>query len=267
VSLIADLAQWSLPAFSLLLFLAQVLAREIGWFFGRRSARTEAKNEGAGIVVGSILGLLAFVLALTLSAAAARNVERREGGVLEANAIGTAWLQARALGDERATAIADLLEEYIAARMGYVDAERGSEQIEILSARTDALQVEIWGHVTALVRERPDAATSSLMNAVNTTFDMTTAQRFAVSLTLPERMVFLVLAITLAGMFALGYQLGLLGKGNRAMAVVMSILWTAVLVQILDMGAARLGTYRTDLQPYVWTMEGFASYPAAGSSP
>jgi hypothetical protein len=49
-------------------------------------------------VVGGMLSLLAFVLALTLSFANTRFSERVEGTLAEANAIGTAWLRAEAIG-------------------------------------------------------------------------------------------------------------------------------------------------------------------------
>lgn len=267
MSLIADLAEWSLFGFGLLLFVAQVAAREVGGYFGMRSARSGVTSEGVGVIVGSILGLLAFVLALTLSTASSRYVERRAGGVEEANAIGTAWLQARALGEPRADAIADLLEDYTAIRIAYLEASRGSDSVQDLSAQTASLQTEIWEHVSDLVRERRDPAATSLMNAINHTFDMTNAQRFAVALNLPDKMVWLVLAFTMIGMFALGWQLGLIGKSNRFLVLVLSLLWSAVLVQILDMGTARLGNYRTDLEPYFWTIEGFKESPGVHSQP
>jgi hypothetical protein len=267
MSLIADLANLSLQAFAALIFLLQVASREMGVFFGARSARTDTPNEGVGLIVGGILGLLAFVLAMTLSTASTRFAERRSGGLEEANAIGTAWLQAKALDEPRAEVVAALLEDYIAVRMAYVSAGRGSEAIAQSAVTTAALQTEIWGHVSALVRARPDAANTSLMNAVNHTFDMTTAQRFAVALNLPERLIWLLLSFTIVGMFVLGYQLGLIKRPNRLLATVMSVLWTAVLVQILDMGTARVGNYRTDLQPYQWTIEGFSEIPVPSLQP
>lgn len=261
MSYIADLASWSLLAFAFLMFLLQVAARELGGFFGARSATADAKNEGVGVIVSSILGLLVFILALTLSTAASRNADRRSGALEEANAIGTAWLQAKALNEPRAEAIAALLEDYIVARVDYVVADRGSEVIRTSTDTTNALQTEIWGHLSALVRERPDPAISSLMNAVNHTFDMTTMQRFAVAFTLPERLIWLLFGFTIVGMFVLGYQLGLIKRPNRPLALVMSVLWTAALVLTLDMGTARIGGYRTDIQPYQWTIESFSPIP------
>jgi hypothetical protein len=267
MSLLAHLASWSMPAFALLIFLLQVMAREVGGFFGVRKARTDDKNDGVGVIVSSILGLLVFVLALTLSTASSRVSDRRVGGLEEANAIGTAWLQAKALGEPRAEAIAALLEDYIVVRMAYIGADRGSETIAQSTATTNVLQTEIWGHLSALLRERPDPATASLMNAINHTFDMTTLQRFAVTLTVPEQLIWLLFSFTIVGMFAVGYQLGLIGRPNRALAMTMSVLWTAAVVMILDMGSARVGTYRTDLQPYQWTLDSFSPIPVPPVSP
>jgi hypothetical protein len=67
-------------------------------------------------VVGGMLSLLAFVLALTLSFANNRFSERVEGTLSEANAIGTAWLRAEAIGHVRGPEIAKLLEEYTRLR-------------------------------------------------------------------------------------------------------------------------------------------------------
>jgi MFS family permease len=68
MTILADLAAWSLGAFTLLLFIMQFVAQEFGQWIGRRQrTRGEGKVEGVGIVVGGMLGLLAFVLALTLN--------------------------------------------------------------------------------------------------------------------------------------------------------------------------------------------------------
>jgi hypothetical protein len=113
MTLLADLAHWNLAAFALLLFAMQFIAQEFGHWIGRRQlARVEGTVEGVGIIVGGMLGLLAFVLALTLSFANGRFAERRAGSLEEANAIGTAWLRAEAIQDPRGKEIAQLLEEY-----------------------------------------------------------------------------------------------------------------------------------------------------------
>ena len=98
MSILIEIARWSLPAFAALLFLLQALAREVGYALGRRGARGDAPTEGVGVVVTSMLGLLAFVLGLTLAYANTRFQERRQDTLAEAQSIGTSWLRAHAVG-------------------------------------------------------------------------------------------------------------------------------------------------------------------------
>src|SRR4051795_1915959 len=104
--LLAEVAAWSMVAFGAILLAAMLAAHEVGAWIGRRqAARRAAPAEGVGVLVGGLLGLLAFVLALTLSFASERFNDRRSGTLAEANAIGTAWLRAKALGQPRSDEI------------------------------------------------------------------------------------------------------------------------------------------------------------------
>jgi hypothetical protein len=265
---LVELAAWSLLAFCLLLLLLQVLSREAGYAVGvARARRKEKKDEGVDLVVSSILALTVFVMALSLSLSVSRNDERRGGALDEANAIGTAWLQAKAVDDPRATAITKLLEAYLRHRIDFVLADFGSDQIAAANAATSALQTEIWGHVTVLVREQPGPLTTSLMNSLNTTFDASTAMRFAMGYRMAPQLAWLLLLLNLAGMAVLGYQFGLLGKRHPIMATVMSVLWTGVLVGILDIGSPRVGLFRTDVAAYEWTAQGFTDIPIPAIAP
>lgn len=253
------LAAASALAFAAALFVIQAVAKEAGFAFGRRAAaRGQEPAEGVGVVVGGMLGLLAFVLALTLSFSSARFQERRAGSLAEANAIGTAWLQAQAIGHPRGVEIARLLEAYTNERRAFVRAGLRDGSAEAATARSNALQSEIWGHATALVRERPDAIASSLMNALNTAFDQGTAERFAFALHFPPQLFWLLVGMSTVSMAALGYQLGLRGRPLRLLTALLLGMWTATMTVILDMGAARLGSIRVGTLAYDWTIQGFS---------
>lgn len=266
MTFLADLAAFSLLAFAALFLGAQILAREFGDLLGRRrAARKETADEGIGVLTGSILGLLAFVLAFNLSIATARHSERRLASLEEANAIGTSWLQARAIDSPQAAAIARILEDYAAERIVFVRADRHSPVIAESLARTAAMQTQIWGHVTVLVRDMPGPVAASLMNAVNHTFDMTTAMRFAMAYAMPPQLVLLLLGLSSIGMGVLGYQFGLTGRHHRVLCLLASALWTAVVVEIFDIGSPRLGSFRTDTHAYEWTIAGFGDIPLPGA--
>lgn len=63
--------------------------------------------------------------------------------------------------------------------------------------------------------------------------------------------------MTLLGMAALGFQLGLTGKQVHIMVAFLSIMWTVVIVDILDLASPRVGAFRAGTAAYDWTLQGF----------
>jgi hypothetical protein len=43
----------------------------------------------------------------------------------------------------------------------------------------------------------------------------------------------------------------------RILAAVLTVMWTLVIVDILDLVSPRLGTFRTNAAAYEWTLQGF----------
>jgi hypothetical protein len=258
MSVIAAVASWSLFALGSLLFVVQLGVHEIGYRVGLRyAARHATQSDSVGVVVGGMLGLLAFVLALTLSFANSGYSERRAGTLAEANAISTAWQRAKAIGLPRGDEIARLLEQYSQLRITFIEAENDAPALEELSRRTNAMQTEIWGHASAIARERADAVVASLLASLNETFDMTQAARFAYSYRLPPQLFWLLIIMALMGMAGLGYQVGLRGKPLHALAALLTLMWTVVIVDILDLASPRIGALRASSAVYHWTLQGF----------
>jgi hypothetical protein len=255
---VIEIARHGALAFGVALLVLQYLAREAGHWLGRRRAAGQgAEVEGVGVVVGGMVGLLAFVLALTLSFSNARYQERRDGTIQEANAIGTAWLRAQAIDHPRAAEVARLLEAYTPVRRDFIAAPMDAPRIAAITARSDALQAEIWGHVTAVVREQPSPVTASLMSAVNEVFDRAGEQRLAFSAGIPPKLFWLLIGMTVVSMAGLGYQLGLRGQRLRAISLMLILMWSVVMTTILDLGSPRLGDVRASTAPMDWTIEGF----------
>ena len=159
--LVAKIAAWSFFAFGALLFVVQLAAHEVGFWIGRwQAAKREIPGEGIGVLVGGLLGLLGFVLALTLSFASERFNDRRSGTLAEANAIGTAWLRAKAVDQTHGEQIAGLLEQYIELRIAFVQAPYDPVALDHITRQTNALQSVIWKHLATLVREQPTPITA-----------------------------------------------------------------------------------------------------------
>ena len=257
MDLIAQLAAWSLFAFGVLLFATQVAAREFGYLLGKRHStlRGTGDAEGVALVVAGMIGLLGFVLALMLSFGSTRFDERRQGSLNEANAISTAWLRAEAVGPPNGSEIAKRLKDYVQVRRDFVLAPRNLEKLQQLSRQTSQLQSEIWSDMTEIVRERSDPVVVSLMSALNEVFDSGTAERFAHDNRIPQSLFWLLMVLAHVSMGALGYQLGLKGQRSHIMASLLTAVWTAVIVVILDLCAPRLGAIRTSVEVYDWVLE------------
>jgi hypothetical protein len=111
----------SLPlwGFFALVTLITLLAIEAGQQLGARRRRV-AKHEPEGMVgtvVGAVLGLLAFLIALTFGAASNRFDARREALLDDVDAIKTAYLSTSLLPEPTRTATRSLLRDYVKIRI------------------------------------------------------------------------------------------------------------------------------------------------------
>lgn len=258
MTFLISIAEVSMILLGGVLLVMQLLAHELGYRIGLYHRSGERQVDSVGGIVGGMLGLLAFVLAMTLSFANARFDERRQGALAEAGAIGTAWLRAEAIGAPRSDAIARLLQDYVKMRQQFILAERrDAASIDALHDRTDTLQAAMWGQLAGLIREQPGPISASLMTALNDVFDAATKERFAFEMRLPVQLIWLLVAMTALSMGSLGYQLGLKRRPARILIGLLSLMWTTVIVDILDLSAARLGSLRTNPAAYDWTIRSF----------
>lgn len=262
MQLLVNVAAWSLLAFAALMVALQFAALATGNLIGRRWARRIAAGdsdpvEGVGVVVGGLLGLLAFTLSISIGIADKRYDDRRKAALEEANAIGTAWLRAQAIGHPRGTEIARLLEGYTEQRIAWISAAAGSPAIDgALRANGDA-QTVMWGHAAAIARERTDPVVVSLLTSLNDVFDRATETRWSFSTQAPPELAWMLLLLTLVSVGAIGFQWGLKQRWYPVVATLLLVAWSACLVLIVDLANARIGATRVDVAAYAWTLEGF----------
>ena len=125
----------SLPvvAIFVLFVIVSLLCYEGGFRVGRWwQERTPGEQEGpTGMIVGSILALLAFLLAVTMSMASDRFDTRRAIVLDEANSIGTTYLRAGYLPEPASSQIRELLREYVPLRIVVTDAKAADLQADI----------------------------------------------------------------------------------------------------------------------------------------
>lgn len=252
------LARQGLGAFALLIFAGLLLAYAAGVLIGRwRQSRTEETIEATSFVTNGLLGLLAFTLGLTIAMAQGRFEARRAASLAEANAIGTAWLRASSMEHPRANQIAQLLENYTRLRIRFVEAPMVQLEVDRLNAETNRMQGLIWGHVTAITRERADPLTAALQASVNDVLDQATAQRWAFAAPIPGELLLFLMGMGVLTIGAIGYQFGLKRLGEPVLAVLLVGVWTGAMVLVADLASPRFGAVRPTAAAYEWTLQGF----------
>ncbi len=232
---------------------------------GARLEETEKESTATSTLTASMLGLMAFVLGLTINVAQSRFEARREMVTTEANTIGTAWLRARLVGGPEGEAMAGLIHDYARTRLAFTAADHDAP-IPGLIARTGEQQGQIWALATSVAQKAPTPITASLIGALNQMFDSSLSQRFAFEGVVPGDMVNLLFFGSMLAVGAMGYLIGLSGVSQPVLTSLLLIMWSGGLAMTVDLERPRLGDIRVETTPLEWTIQGMESGPARPSS-
>jgi hypothetical protein len=227
-----------------------LLVFEIGFRIGRwYQIRTPEETEGPHeMFVGSLLALLAFLLAVTMGMAADRFDTRRSLVVDEANAIGTTYLRAGYLPAADADATRELLREYTPLRVNVDD----SVQLLANLKRSEEIHDELWAIAERLAREQSSDVLSVYIESLNELIDLDTTRIAALVYgRVPETIILLLIGGSALTLGMVGYSAGLTGRRSLLTAYVLVIALSAVLVLVLDLDRPRNGFLQVSQQPII----------------
>jgi Protein of unknown function (DUF4239) len=238
-----------IPVLVIALAVVMLLAYEIGFRIGRWwQDRTPDESEGpGGVLVGSLLGLLAFMLAITMSMAADRFDTRRGLVLAEANAIGTAFLRAGYQPDPQGEQVRELLREYAELRVATSDRAQLAANI----TRSVEIHGELWTIVEDLVATTENSDLLALfVEVINELIDLhetrVTAGLYA---RVPETVMLLLLAGSTLTVGIVGYSAGLTRRRSAINAVVLVVALSAVTILVLDLDRPQDGILQVSQQP------------------
>lgn len=218
-----------------------VLAIEVGYRVARRRRHPESQGETPEVktIVGALLALLAFILAITFGAAASRFDGRRALVVAEANAIGAAYLRADLLPSSYAAEAGRLLREYVDTRL----AATSPATIEAALSRSEELQEALWEQAVSAAHEAPTALGVRLfIPALSTVFELHEERIIAgVRNRIPPSMWALLYLVAFIAMAAVGYDVGLCRARQPFVTTALALAFSLVLLLILDLDRPQAG--------------------------
>jgi hypothetical protein len=223
---------------------------EIGFRIGRWwQERTPGEQEGpTGMLVGSILALLAFLLAVTMGMAADRYDTRRAIVLEEANAIGTTYLRAGYLPEPASTQIRELLREYVPLRITLTDADNLDAEV----ARSTAIHAELWAIAQDVARTTDKGDLVALfIESLNDTIDLHETRITARFARVPETILLLLVGGSALSLGMVGYSAGLTKRRSLLSAVVLVLALGAVIMIVVDLDRPREGFIQVSQQPLI----------------
>jgi len=239
-----------IPAFFILFAVIALLCYEGGFRLGRWwQEREPGEQEGpTGVLVGSILALLAFLLAVTMGMASDRFDARRAIVLDEANAIRTTYLRAGYLPEPASSQIRELLREYVPLRIRTSTSADFQGDIQ----KSEAILSQLWtiAEGAAKITNQGDLM-STFIEALNETMNLHETRVTAASARVPETVVLLLVVGSALTLGMVGFSSGLTERRSLLSAAVLIIALGAVITIVVDLDRPREGFIQVSQQPLI----------------
>jgi hypothetical protein len=224
-----------------------LLSVECGYRLGRyrRNRHEQEKETPVGTMVGATLGLLAFILAFTFGLAAARFDTRRQVLMDEANAIGTTYLRAGMLPEQREE-IRTLLRNYVDTRLEAVRSGNIAEGMR----QSENIQNDVWTHAIAVGEKNPNSIVVGLfVQSLNDMIDLH-AKRVQASLRsrIPGAIWIGLFAVAALSLATMGYHAGMVGTRRSLAILAVALTFSVVIELIADLDRPQEGVLKVSQQ-------------------
>lgn len=219
-----------------------LLAVEVGfrigiWIQDRNPDAGESKMTG--VVVGGMLGLMAFLMAFSIGIVINQHNERKAMVVTEANAVGTAWLRAGFLDEPGSSSSRELLREYVNIRL---EAAADNSRIPATLTRSEEIHSALWAIMEESVAAGNESDVMALViESVNEVIDVHSLRWTAVNLRLPRVLGIVLFAATFLSFLLVGVASSADRKRDTAAMVLFALAFIAVLIIIVDLDRPQEG--------------------------
>lgn len=200
-----------------------------------------------GAIVPAVLGLLALLLGFTFALAIDRFETRRALVLEEANAIGTAYLQAQVLPQPHRERVSALLVRYTDNRVVLARTETPEDRRQRL-ADNDRTVNDIWAATLAGFDSIKGLDMSSaFVSSINAVIDLDTSRKTGRMAHVPEEVFWVLVVYVLVAAAILGYTMRT--RSSFHLACVMHVLVVMSLMLIIDIDRPAAGGIRESQYP------------------
>lgn len=221
-----------------------LLSIEAGYRFGRfiHARSADEKESPVGAIAGSVLGLVAFMLAFTFGIVTQR-YDAKKGLVREeANTIRTTWLRTDFLPEKEQEEARELLLSYVDGRLrAVISVQTGESSLHPATGRllqdADRIQHRLWDMATADARKDMNSDVAALyLESLNEMIEIH-ASRVAIGLQqrIPLPILLVLGVLTVCGMSLVGYQTGIAASKRSWARPFLAVSFSVVVTLILSL--------------------------------
>ena len=224
---------------------------EGGFRIGRwaQDRTPDLEEEGpTGMLVGSIVALMAFLLAITTGMASDRYDTRRLMVLDDANAIQTAYLRAGYIAEPGSSEARTLLQSYLPLRITSSD----PAAVQAAIVQSEALQRQLWAIAENAARADSSDVTALFVESINDVI-IVHEQRVTAGIyaRVPPTILWILVLGSALSLGMVGYSAGLTKKRSPVSAIALIVALGAVLTLAVDLDRPRDGFVQVSQQPLI----------------
>ncbi|MBX3069661.1 MAG: hypothetical protein KF883_04055 [Thermomicrobiales bacterium] len=246
---VQDIPLWLLFILTALLVMGAIeLGYRVGWTTRRRSE--DEKEAPVGAIVGSVLALLAFMLAFTFGTVSDRYDARKVLVREQAASIRTAYLRSDFLPESQRAEAKSLYLDYIDQVLAAGDPSN-FDNLESSIADLLVTQQQLWDMAVENVRNGDNSDIAAMyVESINGMMNVL-AERVAVAgqARMPSGLWMALYLLVLFGMFAVGYQTANAASRRTWMMLVLALSFSLVVMMIAALDAPQRGYLPVSQRP------------------
>jgi hypothetical protein len=244
-----------------------MLAFEAGFRLAYSRRRLEKEKETAvSSIMAAILGLTAFMLALTFQMVTDRFEMRKDLVREEANTIGTAYLRTDFLAEPDRARSAALLREYVVLRLEAVQS-RNPDLLRKSLIESARIQRQLWAMAVVNARKDLNSDIGSLyIEVLNRIFDIH-ALRVSIGwqMRMPTAIWLVLCVLVLFSMIGLGFQTAIAGSRESWAAPILALSFSVVIMLVVSLDRPQSRFIMVSQQP-LENLLASMNEPSQGSS-